>query len=601
MEEPLNQETKFVFTDIDVPSLFGLYENARRYARTHAAELACAGLLLIMSLQMYGIVTHKSITIDEIVMIPAAYYHLATGDFQFVNEHPPLSKIFAAVPLLFVQPNETLPGEVKGPPTTSPYKWEFEERFWGQNRSLFHSISFWARVPMIFLTIILGVLIFSFARQLFGDVAAVFAVALFSLEPTMIAHGRVVQTDVPAALGYLLLFMMIYRYIRRPNYRSAALLGSAAAVAALAKYSMIIAAPILALVFFTMLLFGPRLQVSRQVIAGHALIASLMIIVVINAAYFFQHRSLTGVEYGWMYEAFPSRTQFVIGLSRVLSYILPADFIFGILFQISHNRLGHSAGFLGMYRQTGWWYYYPVAFTLKTTLPFLLLSLAALGSGIYKLIATRDVRYFVLLGGFSIYTVFVLFAKIDIGVRYFLPAYTFLFILGGALLAELLKARRVRAVVIAIVVALCSWIVIEAIRAHPNQMSYMNQLASGHPHWWYLSDSNVEWGDDARPLAEYLRARGETAVRGAFLSGFLTLHHYGVDYVDILGPESIEIPHTKYIAIGASFLNGSTVPFWQKKDGTMSTEAERVNRFDAYRRRIPEAVIGNSIYLFREE
>src|ERR1044072_1724896 len=89
-------------------------------------------------------------------------------------------------------------------------------------------------------------------------------------------------------------------------------------------------------------------------------------------------------------------------------------------------------------------------------------------------------------------------------------------------------------------------------------MSYMNQLAYKQPHWWYLSDSNVEWGDDTRAVAEYLRAKGETKVRAIFLGGFLTLHHYGVDYLDALPvPKG---PPPRYTAIGASFLDRSAAP-----------------------------------------
>src|SRR5438552_15308 len=66
----------------------------RSWARRHAAELMCAGLLAGMSWQMLAVISRKSITIDEIVMIPAAYYHLVAGDFQLVNEHPPLAICF---------------------------------------------------------------------------------------------------------------------------------------------------------------------------------------------------------------------------------------------------------------------------------------------------------------------------------------------------------------------------------------------------------------------------------------------------------------------------------------------------------------------------
>jgi hypothetical protein len=126
----------------------------------------------------------------------------------------------------------------------------------------------------------------------------------------------------------------------------------------------------------------------------------------------------------------------------------------------------------------------------------------------------------------------------------------------------------------------------------------MNKLASGRP-WTYLSDSNVEWGDDAGALAAYLKARGETRVRAAFLGGSVVLPLYGVDYVDLLSPPGVTLEDTRYVALGASYLNGSTVPGWSEGSGR-ETEAQRQNYFARYRDRKPEAVFGNSIYLYRE-
>jgi hypothetical protein len=136
----------------------------------------------------------------------------------------------------------------------------------------------------------------------------------------------------------------------------------------------------------------------------------------------------------------------------------------------------------------------------------------------------------------------------------------------------------------------------ETLRAYPNYMPYLNQLASARAHWWYLSDSNVEWGDDARELAAYLRARGETRVRAMLLGGFVTLDFYGVNYQDALAPTNE--PPPRYTALGASFLNGSTVPFYDVQGQRVSDEV-RINTFRSFRRRTPEAVIGNSIYLYR--
>jgi hypothetical protein len=128
----------------------------------------------------------------------------------------------------------------------------------------------------------------------------------------------------------------------------------------------------------------------------------------------------------------------------------------------------------------------------------------------------------------------------------------------------------------------------------------MNQLAWKHPHWYYLSDSNVEWGDDTGELARYLVDRGETRVRAAVLGGWLSKAQYNVDYVNPLVINQ-PVEQTRYIAIGASYLNGSTVPLIRDQEGHPITEQQRRDFFAAYREREPEAVFGGSIYLFREE
>jgi hypothetical protein len=254
-----------------------------------------------------------------------------------------------------------------------------------------------------------------------------------------------------------------------------------------------------------------------------------------------------------------------------------------------------------MYSRTGWWSYFPIAFALKTTLPFLLLSIASLVWGGYQAIKKREPRFVWLLAPFLIYFAYVLGSRIDIGVRYLLPAYPFLFILGGALLAWALRSAKFRRAAMFAAVLVLAWMGIEAVRAFPNHISYMNQLAFARPHWWYLSDSNVEWGDDAPQVAAYLRARGEFRVRSAFLGDFILLHHYGIQPLELANADGSQPEQTRYTAIGAGFLNGSIVPEALKINGQWVTETQRQNFFDAYRHRTPEAIIGGSVYLFRDD
>jgi 4-amino-4-deoxy-L-arabinose transferase-like glycosyltransferase len=112
--------------------------------------------------------------------------------------------------------------------------------FWQRNQLRFHAIAFWSRVPMVLLTLALGVLIYVYGSQLFGARAAVLAVALFSLEPTMLAHGWIVHTDIAAAFAYLLFFFTLHAYFRASTLSRALCVGLATGLALLAKFSMVI-------------------------------------------------------------------------------------------------------------------------------------------------------------------------------------------------------------------------------------------------------------------------------------------------------------------------------------------------------------------------
>lgn len=551
------------------------------------AELLCAALLCLMALNLVGQVARKSITNDETVLIPAGYYHLIAGEFHLVYEHPPLCKILSAIPLLFLQPNELKPEQMIAGKSKIEQAWVYEMTFWSNNRTQFQAISFWTRLPMIALTLGLGVLLFVFTRDLFGPLAAVFAVVLFALEPTVLAHGRAVQTDIPATFGFVLLFYTMHRYTRLPTVRRAAWIGVACGLALLAKFSMLLSGPIL-LMFFAVRAWRDR---NPKTAAAHLLAIGSMTIAVINAAYFFKHRELQLNEIEALQHSFRQAAFIIVPLTKVLSHVIPAEFVTGVLWQVTHSSEGHNAGLLGMYSKTGWWYYFPIAAALKMTVPFLALAVTSLVAGSWRVLRGERQLLWVLLP-FAVYSAFLCFTGINIGVRYYLPAYALLFMLVGAMLAQLTSHGRLRLARVSMAVLLVGWCAWIAVRVYPDYMPYMNAFASSRPHWWYLSDSNVEWGDDVKPLADYLHARGETSVRAALLGGSNILQYYDIAYVDALSDDPL--PQTRYMALGASFLNGSTV-----SEAPHRTEEQRVNRFDEFRHRTPEAIIGGSIYLFR--
>ena len=572
----------------------------RRAIAGRGAEILCLGLLLLMAVNFLTVLPRKTITTDEIVHIPAGYTNLVSGNFRPNNEHPPLVKLWSALPLLVIGANEPPGVQAETPGARTAY---YGRQFWEANSARFETLTFWARAPMIVLTLALGGLIFGYTRRLFGPRAAVLAVALFSVEPTVLAHGRVVQTDIAATLAYLSCFVALHAYAAVPGLRRAMLLGLTGGAALVTKFSMLALVPVLAVAALGLWAIAPRRGLRRRQIVAHTGVVAIVALFVINAAYFFRNQPLEAADLRWIAVMAPARDRDVLAGVQRLSNVVPTYYLIGASTIFFHNAGGHGAGLLGTYSARGWWYYFPVAFALKTTLPFLLLTLGALGWALWRLVARREVRLLALLGPFALYTALSMSSRINIGIRHLLPAFPFLFILGGAALDRLLRLRhtggRVPGAVgeVVVVLALC-WMAIEAARAYPHYLAYMNGLTWQHPRWYYLSDSNIEWGEDVPELARYLHAHGETSVRGAVAGAWSTLKYYDIEFLDALAPPAAQVPETRYIAIGASFLNGSTVR-GAGGDGDRPLEQQRRNFFAEYRARAPEAVFGQSIYLYR--
>jgi hypothetical protein len=600
MDESLNQDSKSVIGFFEFAPRQTI-ENALRWVWSRRAKAVCAALLLGMSVQMLAALSRKSVTTDEIVHIPAGYYHLVAGHYQLNNEHPPLAKMWSAIPLLFIQPSESTKTAEEIEAHFINVTWSFQGRFWSANRNQFELISFWARFMMIIVTVGLGVLIFMFARELFGEGVALLAVAMFSLEPTVLAHGRVVHTDLPAEFVYLLFFFALLRYFKTRTLRSALWLGLISGLALITKFSMIVLLPILTCLVVCGIVFASRLAVNRKKVLLHAGLVLCLLLLVINIAYRFERPKLEPGDVKWVQAKSPENFDNWMTFFRVGSTVLPTYYLFGQYNVMLHNRDGHATSLLGQYSTKGWWYYFPVAFALKTTVPFLLAAIAGIVWALYQLLMRKDNRFVWLLLPLAIYLALSMSSHINIGVRHLLPAYSFLFIAAAVVLERLLQVKRKQAKYggVACAVVLFTWMSVEMVRSYPNYIPYLNQLAFSHPRWWYLSDSNVEWGEDAKALAAYLHARGETEVRGAVAAGWGTLVHYGIRYHDIFPRPGVTIPETRYVAIGASFLNGSTVSLHPDPDGKVLSDEQRVNFLDAYRHIQPEAILGNSIYLYR--
>jgi hypothetical protein len=199
-----------------------------------------AGIALYVTLAATSMRT-KSATFDEAAHLPAGYTYLKLRDHRLNPEHPPLIKALAAVPLLMM--------DVQLKPDDEAWRlrrqWEFGRRFlyrWNDADRLLLR----ARLVIVALGALLGVAVFLRARRGWGLAAGGLALFLCALSPDVLAHGQIVTTDVGAALFMFLAVVAFERLVERATAGRLLAAGLAAGAAVATKFSMLVLAPILA-------------------------------------------------------------------------------------------------------------------------------------------------------------------------------------------------------------------------------------------------------------------------------------------------------------------------------------------------------------------
>src|ERR1700745_3086506 len=71
--------------------------NLRRLARP---DMLAAGLLLLMAILAGGSAWRESVAVDEVAHVGAGVSYLQKLDYRMNEEHPPLAKVLAAIPLI---------------------------------------------------------------------------------------------------------------------------------------------------------------------------------------------------------------------------------------------------------------------------------------------------------------------------------------------------------------------------------------------------------------------------------------------------------------------------------------------------------------------
>ncbi|OGW91390.1 MAG: hypothetical protein A3D28_05015 [Omnitrophica bacterium RIFCSPHIGHO2_02_FULL_63_14] len=455
---------------------------------------AVAVLLMLLAAQALWAARDKAPTADELAhQVASGYSHLVRRDFRMIPASPPLPRLLSALPLLATgvkAPFDHPSWEAGNGP-------EFARQFFYHSGADADTLIFLARLPIIALSVLFAPAVYFWTRRLWGAAAGLAALALYAFNPDLIAHSALATADLAVALFFFLTLRSFWAYLRTPSPRGALVTGALTGAALLSKFSGLLLFPVLLVAWA----FSGRVRQTR---AGHFALFFLAAFLTIWAGYFFETKPLLErtpdpAKKAAVYEK--------IGGHSLLEFAqkvpVPLSTFASAVVSMAYTRAqGTNAFLLGEWSREGWWYYYFIAFGVKNTIPFLILSLLG-----WALLARRPERLTaaVLWAPVVLFFILTLKDKAQAGIRYFLPIYPLFCMAGGY--AALRLAGRERALGLA-AVALLVWHAGESLAVAPHHLAYFNEWAGGPKNGFrVLRDSNLDWGQDLKGLAETARKK----------------------------------------------------------------------------------------------
>lgn len=459
-------------------------------------------MIVFMAVRLVASLHSTGLVADEFAHIPAGYLYLTEHRFDFNPEHPPLIKSLAALPLLFLG---SMPTHIRHAEDWSDWFAYCSEFFYLSGEQARRVIT-WARVPMVLISCLLAFVIYRWASALFGSAGGLFSLFLFIFEPNILAHSRLVLTDIGSSFAYCLFWYLVWRWLKNPSFGNSIMTSLTAAASLLVKHSMVVV-PVCWFLILISMVFLRKLTV-RQWLQTIAL-SFLLMVLVLNIGYGFRSRAFNSGDLkmvaGWL--GWHSENSWIGELLDRFSLLpIPPDYLRGLDVVVNHDRSGHPAYLLGQYSEKGWWYYFPVALLLKVPLPLLLLFAFSLAWLAVRLGPRDRTAMFCILFPMTGYFGMSMLSHINIGIRHILPVFPFMLVAAGGLFASAWHNQiRFRWALL----ALGTWLAGVSLTISYDPIEYFNELAGGPENGWhYLTDSNTDYGQDFPKVVNYIKANG---------------------------------------------------------------------------------------------
>jgi len=415
-------------------------------------------------------------TFDEPVYVASGVAGLLHHDLTINDEHPPLPKVLAVLPVLLAHPVIPPNGHWSDNDERS-----YAARFVVAQRDAgkLGEVTFASRLVPLAESLAVAWVVFALAGELFGPAAGLLAALLWLSSPFVLGIGHLDGVDVPFALAVCLSSWALLRWLRDRSGRRLFWVGLAGALA----MSTDVTGILIVATSVVVVAIGSRDRGARSILRRSGLLVLL---------------ALVGV---WVpYIALDPDA--VLHLSRVL----PTPYVEGISYLGSHDTAAAPGYVLGVAYSGGRWWYWPVSLVVKYPIAVLVVLVSGVVSWGWIDRPARRAALAVLALPAVVLAAFTVLMPRDIGLRYLLPVLA-LWAAGAGALVPVAMARRLlaRRALSAGVVGLVGASMVATATSFPNSLSWTS--APFRPGYAAVTNSNLDWGQGLYRLASWAEGR----------------------------------------------------------------------------------------------
>lgn len=588
-----------------------------------------AGIIVITALVLAVFsVRNDALTTDESPHISAGYSYLMQKDMRLNPEHPPLIKDLAALPLLFQKLN--FDAEHSSWKENVNDQWSFGPHFLYEIGNNPDAIAFGARLAVMLVFVLLGLMVYKWGRERLGHGPALLALALTVFSPNILAHGRYVTTDVGAAFAFLLAAYYFVKFLTEPSKKHLLYAGLSFGAAQLIKFSLILLAPLY--IFLIIVLYLAKQKLDPKAGRLWKYLRAVLFIFVIGYLVIWPVYQF----HVWNYppERQKADTEFILGSFPVRPLanldvwmadkpiLRPyAQYLLGLLMVSQRAGGGNTTYFLGEVSSRAWPEYFPVVYLLKEPTPVLLGGFMLLLLAVIKIIREgfyfqRSLKSVTMVAGRTMdrlsrwiqtnftefsWLAFIVFywlssvsGNLNIGLRHVLPTFPFIYLAIAWQTKKWFQSKSWlagRPFKVLIVGGLMIWYLAESVLTFPHYLAYFNELAGGPANGYkYVADSNLDWGQDLKRLRDFMEKNNIEKIKLDYFGGGSPRYFLGDKYeqLDANNPNQ----RHGWIAVSATLLQGGRARAVKGYDRD-TTYYRWLNNYE------PVAKIGYSIFVYK--